>query len=175
MDGGRAGTGRTLCGAGSWELLAGAGEQKCKVCKYVDCTFTCTHTYSSQDETDGLLVILFIVIVPRPVKYVVWCHVQLQIGGRGTSQAVGVDVGVGGSRESCGFVCLLGGEPKKISWRGGETKSTGGVPDRLARPGHLHLLMFAPLLPVLLLSSLIVYFFSPFSLIISSVVHIIHG
>lgn len=117
----------------SWELLAGAGEQKCKVCKYVDCTFTCTYTYSSQDETDGLLVILFIVIVPRPVKYVVWCHVQLQIGGRGTSQAEGVGVGVGGSRESCGFVCLLGGEPKKISWRVGERPNQQGGP-RIAWP-----------------------------------------
>lgn len=117
----------------SWELLAGAGEQKCKVCKYVDCTFTCTYTYSSQDETDGLLVILFIVIVPRPVKYVVWCHVQLQIGGRAEGPAR-LWVWVWVVRESLVGLCVyLGGNQKRFRGGWGRDQTNRGGP-RIAWP-----------------------------------------
>lgn len=126
-------------GAGSWELLAGAGEQKVQgVCKYVvGCTFTCTsttRTHSSQDETDGsLLVILFIILVPRPVFGVVSCPIANR-RQRGPG-CVCMGVGVGVVRDSLVVcVCLLWGGTKKISWRVGETPNQQGGGPRIAWP-----------------------------------------
>lgn len=129
-------------GSRSWELGAGRGgdragsrERQTRLQAFMDRLYDCNGGLACPSTRLMLAVILFI-DYPGPVCGL-WCGVMSNcIGGPG--------------------VCVYLGEPKDFV-EGGGTKSTGGLPDRLGRPGHLHFCcwgvftVYVHLLPISLL------------------------